>query len=61
MGKNRSIHRIILIGLMAAMVFVATAFVKLDIPTPPDKTMIKAGNAVCVLSGMLLGGVGGGL
>lgn len=61
MQKNRSLYRIILIGVMAAMVFVATMFFKFDIPTPPDKTMIKLGNAVCVLAGLLLGGVGGGL
>lgn len=61
MERNKSLYRIILIGLMAAMVFVATTFLKFDIPTPPDKTMIKLGNAVCVLSGLLLGGVGGGL
>jgi uncharacterized membrane protein len=61
MQRNKSLYRMILIGLMAAMVFVATMFLKFDIPTPPDKTMIKLGNAVCVLSGLLLGGVGGGL
>ena len=61
MERNKSLYRMILIGLMAAMVFVATMFLKFDIPTPPDKTMIKLGNAVCVLSGLLLGGVGGGL
>ena len=61
MERNKSLYRIILIGLMAAMVFVATTFLRFDIPTPPDKTMIKLGNAVCVLSGLLLGGVGGGL
>ena len=61
MERNKSLYRIILIGLMAAMVFVSTMFLKFDIPTPPDKTMIKLGNAVCVLSGLLLGGVGGGL
>ena len=61
MAQNKSLYRMILIGLMAAMVFVATMFLKFDIPTPPDKTMIKLGNAVCVLSGLLLGGVGGGL
>lgn len=59
--ENKSLYRIIVIGLMAAMVFVATLFFKFDIPTPPDKTMIKLGNAVCVLSGLLLGGLGGGL
>lgn len=61
MERNKSLYRMILIGLMAAMVFVVTTFIKIDIPTPTGKTMIKLGNAVCVLSGLLLGGVGGGL
>jgi uncharacterized membrane protein len=59
--KDKSLYRLIVIGLMAAMVFVATLFIKIDIPTPTGKTMIKLGNAVCVLSGLLLGGLGGGL
>jgi uncharacterized membrane protein len=61
MERNKSLYRVILIGLMAAMVFVVTTFLKIDIPTPTGKTMIKLGNAVCILSGLLLGGVGGGL
>jgi uncharacterized membrane protein len=60
-NRSASLLKITMIGVMAAMVFVATMFFKFDIPTPPDKTMIKLGNAVCVLSGLLLGGVGGGL
>ena len=48
------------IGLMAAVVFVATNF-KIYIPTAIGKTMIHFGNIFCLLSGLLLGGVRGGL
>ena len=41
------------IGLMAAVVFVATNF-KIYIPTAIGKTMIHFGNIFCLLSGLLL-------
>jgi uncharacterized membrane protein len=61
MERNKSLYRIIMIGLMAAIVYVATTFIMIPIPTPLGRTMIKSANAVCVLAGILLGGVGGGL
>lgn len=48
-------------GLMAALVFVATYFFKVQIPVGTDKTMIGFGNVFCILSGLLLGPVYGGL
>lgn len=62
MEKNNkfSIQRIAIIGLMSAMVFVATNF-RIDIPTPLGKTMIHLGNVMCLLSGLLFGGINGGL
>ncbi len=56
-----ALYDIILIGVMAAVCFVTTMFLKFDIPTPTGPTMIKTANIFCLLSGMLLGGVKGGL
>jgi len=55
-----SIYKIAVIGLMAAMVFVATNF-RIEIPTPLGKTMLHLGNVMCILSGLLFGGTIGGL
>lgn len=60
MNKNFSVKKLAVIGLMAAMVFVATNF-RIDIPTPLGKTMIHFGNVMCILAGLLFGGVVGGL
>lgn len=56
-----SVLRLCIIGLMSAMVFVATMFLRIDIPTPLGKTMLHFGNVMCILSGLLFGGVTGGL
>ena len=55
-----SIYKMAVIGLMAAMVFVATNF-RIEIPTPLGKTMLHLGNVMCILSGLLFGGTIGGL
>lgn len=52
---------IVVVGLMAAMVFVCTMFLGFRIPTPTGTTMLKTANAVCLLAGLLFGGVRGGL
>ncbi len=46
---------------MAALVFLATMFFKVQIPVGGDKTMIGFANVFCILSGLLLGPVYGGL
>ncbi len=56
-----STFKLVFIALMAAVVFVTTYFIKISIPTPAGYTMLKAGNIFCLLAGMLLGGVYGGL
>ena len=44
------------IGVLAALVFVATYFIKFGpIPTLAGPTMLKTGNAVCLLGAMLFG------
>lgn len=50
------------VGLMGAMVFVTTAYIKIGpIPTPAGPTMLKTGNILCLLAGLLFGSWRGGL
>lgn len=58
--KKFSIYQLAVVGLMSAMVFVATNF-RIEIPTPLGKTMLHLGNVMCLLSGLLFGGTIGGL
>lgn len=48
------------IGLMAAVIFIATFF-RIQIPTALGKTMIHFGNIFCLLAGLMLGNMRGGL
>ena len=59
-SKNSTVN-LAFTGLMAALVFVATVFFKVEIPVGGDKTMIGFANVFCILSGLLLGPVYGGL
>ncbi len=56
-----TIKDLVKIGLLAALVFVSTMFLRVPIPTAIGETQIKIGNVVCLLAGILLGGVNGGL
>lgn len=58
MKQKISIQKIALIGLMAALVF-ATSGLRITIPLPVDKAAVHFGNVMCVLSGLLLGPIGG--
>ena len=58
MKKTWTIQKIALIGLMAALVF-ATSGLRITIPLPVDKAAVHFGNVMCVLSGLMLGPVGG--
>lgn len=50
------------IGVLAAIVFVATYFLKIGpIPTPAGPTMLKTGNAICLLGGIIFGKTKGGI
>ncbi len=62
-AKSRKISTgdMVFVGIMAAIVFVTTRFLSIQIPTPTGKTMIKVANAFCILSGILFGGWRGGL
>ncbi|MEG1027997.1 MAG: ECF transporter S component, partial [Oscillospiraceae bacterium] len=61
MQKKFSLQDVVLVGVMAAIVFVLTYFIKIDIPTPVGPTMLKVANGFCLLAGILLGGLKGGL
>ena len=63
MDKNRyfTVNRVVLIGVLAAMVFVLTKFISIPIPSPLGKTALSVGNAMCLLSSLLFGPVVGSL
>ena len=50
--KAFSLYDIVMIGLMAAVVFVVTMFLSIRIPTPTGTTMIKLANAFVLLCGL---------
>lgn len=60
-NKKITLYDMVMIGLMAAVVLVVTAYLSIRIPTPTGTTMIKLANAFILLSGLLLGGWRGGL
>lgn len=59
-GKKITTYDIAAIGIMAAFVYVAVFF-RINIPTVLGKVMIHFGNVFCLLSGLLLGSLRGGL
>lgn len=60
-NKRNTTVNLTLTGLMGALVFLATMFFKVQIVAGTDKTMIGFENVFCILSGLLLGPVYGGL
>lgn len=61
MEKKITVKEICLVGLMAAAVYVASEFLQIPIPTAIGNTRLHMGNVMCLLSGILLGPVWGGL
>lgn len=59
--KQKKLLNYVLVGVMAAMIFVTTFFLKIPITTPAGQTMLKVSNILVLLSGMLFGGIYGGL
>lgn len=59
--KKISTYDLVIVGVMAAMIFVATLFLKIEIPTPTGVTMLKTGNILCLSAALLFGGWRGGL
>ena len=59
--RNMRTKDITYIGIMAAAVYAASAFLQIPIPTVIGSTRLHMGNVMCLLAGMLLGPYGGGL
>ncbi|MBC8547643.1 ECF transporter S component [Clostridiaceae bacterium NSJ-31] len=60
--RKFSTYDLVVVGVLAALIFVCTMFIKIGpIPTPVGATQIKVANALCLMGGMLFGGVRGGL
>lgn len=60
--RNEKLLKMVMTALMAALSYVVFTFLQIKITLPGgDATSIHLGNAVCVLSALLLGGVLGGL
>lgn len=58
---NHKVLRISVIGLMAALCYIAFTFLQIKIPTPAGFTSFHLGNTFCVLAALLLGGIPGGI
>lgn len=58
--KNKKLAMIVAVGLMAALCFVGN-YLQIKIPNGVLITRIHFGNAVCLLGGLLFGGIPGGL
>lgn len=59
--KKITVKQITFVSLMAALVFVTSKFLSIPLPTAIGNTRIHMGNVMCLLSGLLLGPVPGGL
>ena len=55
--KRRSLYRLVAVGLMSALVYVGNF---MSIPLS-NETRVHLGNSMCLLAGLLFGGVNGGL
>lgn len=60
--RNETVIKLAQSALMAALCYVAFAYLKINIPMPGgDATALHIGNAFCVLGALILGGWYGGL
>ena len=59
--KKITVKEVCFIGIMAALVYVTSAYLQIPIPTAIGSTRLHMGNVMCLLSGLLLGPVQGGL
>ena len=58
--KKIGLKEIARIGVMAAGVYAASAFLQIPVPTAIDNTRLHMGNVMCLLAGMLLSPLEGG-
>lgn len=61
MNKRFTVYNLVVVGVLAAIVFTLTFFVRIEIPTPAGPTNLKLANAFIMMSGMVFGGWRGGL
>ena len=61
MKKKITVKEMTMIGVMAAAVYVSSAFLQIPISTAIDNTRLHMGNVMCLLAGLLLGSWQGGL
>ena len=59
--KKLNIRQIAFVVIMAALVYVTSAYLQINIPTAIGSTRLHLGNVMCLLSGLLLGPLQGGL
>ena len=60
-NKKNSIYPLVFVGMMAAIIYVATVYIRIEIPTPTGPTNLKVANILILLAGMMFGGLYGGL
>ena len=60
-NKKNSIYPMVFVGMMAAIIYVATVYLRVEVPTPTGATNIKTANILILLGGMMFGGLYGGL
>lgn len=59
--KKLTLYDMVCVGVMVAIIFILTYFIKIPIPTPAGQVMFKLANGFCLLAGVLFGGVRGGI
>lgn len=59
--KKISIQKLACVALMSALVYTSSAFLQIPIPTALDSTRLHVGNVMCLLCGILLGPISGGM
>ena len=59
--KKLTTQKLVYMALFTALVYIFTRFFKIPIATPLGQTMFHLGNAFCLLGGILLGPVYGGI
>ena len=59
--KKLNIRQVAFVGIMAALVYVTSAYLQINIPIAIGSTRLHMGNVMCLLSGLLLGPFQGGL
>lgn len=59
--KKLSTQKLVYMALFTALVYIFTRFFKIPITTPLGHTMFHLGNAFCLLGGILIGPVYGGI